>query len=209
MFFYIDLPNGDSPTRSATFIDSLAKSTHVTWLNCLKVVCFCPAQDKNEKKHTWFNYIVNGEEYSSLFTLQMFETRWRFQATKSIKSSPKLYVNKHQLTELIISIKSDKCKVFLPFQAIQAVVFSINEAKVHCKAHLAVWFEQRRGGQSSIYLRWLKAWVWLLISLRGIEESLLVVTVKLADVTSFSLSPNQTRFRRGLDPTLRSDGVTE
>ena len=69
------------------------------------------------------------------------------------KSSPKLYVNKTQLTELTISIKSGKCEVFLPFQAIQAVVFSIHEAKVVYKAYGAVRIKQRRGGQSLIHRR--------------------------------------------------------
>lgn len=48
-FFYINVPNGDSPTPSATFIDSFASRMHVTRLSCLKVVYFCPAQDKNKK----------------------------------------------------------------------------------------------------------------------------------------------------------------
>ena len=46
-----------------------------------------------------------------------------FPGDQPNKSSLKLYVNKAQLTELVISIKSDKCVVFLPFQVIQAVVF--------------------------------------------------------------------------------------
>lgn len=46
-----------------------------------------------------------------------------FPGDQPNKSSLKLYVNKAQLTELVISIKSDKCVVFLPFLVIQAVVF--------------------------------------------------------------------------------------
>ena len=41
----------------------------------------------------------------------------------------------------------------LPFQAIQAVVFSIHEAKVDYKAYGAVRIKQRRGGQSLIRRR--------------------------------------------------------
>lgn len=116
-----------------------------------------------------------------------------FPGDQPNKSSLKLYVNKAQLTELVISIKSDKCVVFLPFQVIQAVVF------------LNSW-SKRLTGQCSLNnedadsRRWLEAWAWLLISVRGVEESLLVYSqacLQLKDVTSLSLSPNHTRFFKG------------
>ena len=146
---------------SHTICNSFASRMHVTRLSCLKVVYFCPAKDKNKKSYL----IQQHRQWPGIFFSIHFANVWNsmtFPGDQLNKSSPKLYVNKTQLTELTISIKSDKCEVFLPFQAIQAVVFSIHEAKVVYKAYGAVRIKQRRGGQSLIHRRWLEAWAWLL-----------------------------------------------
>ena len=81
----------------------------------------------------------------------------------------------------------------LPFQVIQAVVF-LNSWSKRLTRQCSL------NNEDADSRRWLEAWAWLLIFVRGVEESFSCYSqacLQLKDVTSLSLSPNHTRFFKG------------